>query len=96
MISFSRPADQNRLNATVYELLNMCFVGTVLVDGEWDPNETLDYLEQRMRMKIIPTLRNDGSLFFLCGKYVLFIHDSVIVTTLLSDVTDLSWLSSDA
>lgn len=95
MITFSRPVDQDRFNATVHELLRLCFVGTVLIDGWWDSNDTLDYLEQRMRINLIPTLRTDGSLFFLCGKYVLFIHDCVIVTTLCADVTDLSWLQSN-
>lgn len=95
MITFSRPANQDRLNATVYELLGLCFVGTVMVDGEWDPNHTLEYLENRMRMQIIPTLRGDGSLFFLCGKYVLFIPTGVIVTTSTADVRDWSWRLSD-
>jgi hypothetical protein len=93
MITLARPADHDRFNATVYELLGLCFVGTVLIDGVWDPNDTLDYLEQRMCLNIIPTLRADGSFFCLCGKYVLFINDSVVVTTRSTDVTDLSWLS---
>jgi hypothetical protein len=93
MISFSRPADQVRLNATVYELLQMNFSGTVLVFGSWDASDTLDYLEDRFGMNLIPTLRPDGSLFSLRGKHVLFISDCVIVTTSPADVSDLSWLS---
>ena len=97
MISFSRPADQVRLNATVYELLQMNFSGIVLVFGSWDASDTLDYLEDRFGMNLIPTLRPDGSLFSLRGKHVLFISDGVIITTSPADVSDLSWLSwSDA
>ena len=97
MISFPRPADQGRLNATVFELLQMNFSGTVLVMGSWDASDTLDYLEDRLGIDVIPTLRPDGTLFSLRGKYILFISDGVIVTTFFADVSDLSWLSqSDA
>jgi hypothetical protein len=97
MISFPRPADQGRLNATVFELLQMNFSGTVLVMGSWDASDTLDYLEDRLGIDVIPTLRPDGSLFSLRGKHILFISDGVIVTTFSADVSDLSWMSrSDA
>jgi hypothetical protein len=94
MISFSQPADQNRLNATVYELIRMRFVGTVYIDGEWDAYDALTYLEERLRVELIPTLRTDGSLFRLNGKYVLFSDDGVIVTTSLSEIKE-AW-SSDS
>ena len=97
MISFPRPADQGRLNATVFELLQMHFSGTVLIMGSWGASGTLDYLEDRLGIDVIPTLRPDGSLFSLRGKHILFISDGVIVTTFPADVSDLSWLSwSDA
>ena len=90
MISFARPADQDRLNATVYELLRLSFEGTVRVDGDWDASDTLDYLERRMGLGVIPTMRADGSLFALRGKYVLFARDGVVVTT--SSVGVKEWL----
>jgi hypothetical protein len=93
MISFPRPADQGRLNATVFELLQMHFSGTVLIMGSWGASDTLDYLEDRLGMDVIPTLRPDGSLFSLHGKHILFMSDGVIVTTSPADVNDLSWLS---
>jgi hypothetical protein len=81
MISFSRPGSQDRFHATLYELIRMRFSGTILVDGGWDAYDALAYLEARMRMEIIPTLRANGSLFFLNGKYVQFTDDCVVVTT---------------
>ena len=81
MILFSKPCDQNRFNATLYELLRMNFCGDVLVDGIWDPFDTLTYLENRMRIEVMCTLRMDGSLFRFGNKYVLFACDSVLVTT---------------
>ena len=93
MISFPRPADQGRLNATMFELLQMNFSGTVLIMGSWEASDTLDYLEDRLGMDVIPTLRPDGSLFSLRGKHILFMLDGVIVTTFPADVNDLSWLS---
>ena len=90
MISFARPADQDRFNATMHELMQLSFAGTVLVNGSWDASDTLDYLEQRMGLSVIPTLRADGSLFTLRGKYVLFTPSGVIVTTSSEDIKE--WL----
>lgn len=81
MISLSRPASQDRFHATLYELIRMRFSGTILINGEWDAYDALAYLETRMRMEIIPTLRANGSLFLLNGKYIQFADDAVVVTT---------------
>ena len=81
MVFFSRPANQDRFNATVYELIRMRYNGTVCVEGWWDTYDTLSYLEHRMKLEIIPTLRSDGSVFFLNGKCVLFREEHVLVST---------------
>lgn len=59
----------------------MRFNGGVVIDGEWDPDTTLQYLEQRNRQRIIPTMRSDGSVFQLNGKYVQFCDDHVMVVS---------------
>jgi hypothetical protein len=79
MIFFSTPCNQDRLNATVFELLQMRFNGSVHIGGAWDASDTLDYLEQRMRRALIPTVREDGTLFCLLGKCVHFAPDHVVV-----------------
>jgi len=83
---FSRPSDQDRLNATVYSVVSMDFCGAVRIDGSWDAYETLGYLERRMRNRLIGTLNDDGTLFRVRGKYVYFDSDHVLVTTCQSDV----------
>ena len=91
MILLSRPASQDRFHATLYELIRMRFSGTISVDGEWDAYDALEYLETRMRMEIIPTLRTNGSLFHLNGKYIRFSNDNVLITTsqtMISDVEE--------
>ena len=86
MLFFSKPCDQDRLNATVYELVHMRFDGSVTVEGYWDSCCALDYLERRMKTGILPTLNDDGTLFRLRGKYVCFTLHCVLVTTVRSDV----------
>lgn len=86
MLFFPSPCDQCRLNATVFELVHMKFTGSVTVGGCWDACCALEYLEKRMRTGLLPTLNEDGTLFFLRGKYVQFNDDHVIVTTTRSDV----------
>lgn len=86
MVFFSKPADQDRFNATVYELVRMRFDGAACVDGWWDPHDTLSYLERRMKLEIIPTLRSDGSLFYINGKRVLFLENGVIVSASKGDI----------
>lgn len=88
MILLSRPASQDRFHATLYELIRMRFSGTIYVDGEWDAYDALAYLETRMRMEIIPTLRTNGSLFHLNGKYVHFLDENVVVTTSSAEITE--------
>ena len=81
MVFLSKPASQDRFNATVYELIRMRYNGTVCVEGSWDTDDTLSYLEHRMKLEIIPTLRHDGSVFFLNDKCILFQEDGVLVST---------------
>jgi len=79
MLFLSTPCNQDRLNATVYELVHMRYQGAVRIGGAWDPYETLEYLERRMRRALIPTVREDGALFVLRGKRVCFAPDHVLV-----------------
>lgn len=86
MVFFSTPVNVDRFNATVYELLRLRFHGPAYIPGRWDPCVTLDYLEERLRLAIIPTFRSDGSLFFICDKYVLFCDQYVVISQSLSDL----------
>ena len=86
MLFFPKPCDQDRLNATIFELVHMKFDGCVTVQGCWDPCFALEYLEKRMKTGLLPTLNDEGTLFRLRGKYVQFNDDCVIVTTLRSDI----------
>jgi hypothetical protein len=80
MLFFSTPCNHDRLNATIYDLLHMRFNGSVRIGGSWDAFETLDYLEHRMQRSLIPTIREDGTLFVLMGKCVCFAADHVDVS----------------
>jgi len=91
IMDFPRPCDQDRLNATVYTIARMNFVGAVRVLGVWDPYETLGYLERRMRNRLIGTLNDDGTLFRVSGKYIYFDSDHVLITTSGSDVRKHLW-----
>jgi hypothetical protein len=86
MAFFSVPSDQGRLNATVHELIRLRFHGPVYIGGNWDPYDTLDYLECRMGLELIPTLKPDGSLFRLSNKFVSFTDECVIVSMNYQDV----------
>lgn len=88
MITFNRPLTQDRLHAALYELIRMRFTGTVIIEGGWDAYDALEYLENRLRVEIIPTMRMDGSLFYLNDKYVRFLIDHVVITTFTSDAIE--------
>ena len=81
MLYFPKPADHGRFNATLHQLIHMRFNGSVCIAGAWDMYETLAYLERRMKMGVIPTLRSDGAFFTLRGKNVIFTNRAVYVTT---------------
>ncbi len=72
MLEFTQPANHDRFNSWVYDMLHMKICGSVSVPGEWDCYATLDYLECRLKQTIIATLCEDGSIFRLCGKTVYF------------------------
>jgi hypothetical protein len=79
MLEFTQPADHDRFNSWLYEMLNMKICGSVSVPGAWDCYETLDYLECRLKQSVIATLREDGSIFRVRGKTVYFEDDRVTV-----------------
>jgi hypothetical protein len=81
MVKFSAPVTQDRFNATIFELLKMRFNGDVAVTGNWDAYDTLEYLENRFRVCIIPTLTSDGSAFRFRDKLVVFYDDAVLVSS---------------
>ena len=89
MIWFSKPCDQDRFNATLYELLHMKFSGTVAMRGDWDAYDALDYLERRLKIRVLPTLRDDGSVCYFNDKYVIFMDDRVMVTNVHHEITKL-------
>ena len=86
MVFLSKPADQRRLNATVHELIGLQFDGLVFVRGQWDPFDTLEYLERRRDISLIPTISSDGHLFRLCDKFIAFTDECVIISSCLNDV----------
>jgi hypothetical protein len=80
MLVLSVPASQSRLNACVYDQLDMRIDGDVVIPGAWDSYDTLDYLEKRLKQSVIATLKDDGSAFVVRGKLVCFLAESVIVS----------------
>jgi hypothetical protein len=81
MLFFSKPVNKDRFNATLHELIRMRYVGDVHVEGWWDAHDALSYLEQRLRLEIIPTFRSDGTFFYINYKYILFLETGVLVST---------------
>lgn len=82
MLRLGRPADHDRFNATLHDVCNMRFNGGVVIDGAWDADLALRYLERRNKNKLIPTMQLDGSVFQLHDKGVFFRDDQVLVVSL--------------
>jgi hypothetical protein len=82
MMEFSRPSTHHRLNSTVYEIVHLDFNGSVTIPGEWDPYQTLEYLEYRMKTPLIPTMNDAGSEFHVRDKFVVFKPFEVIITSI--------------
>lgn len=73
MLVLSRPFNQDRLNAAIFEIVGLNIHGTVCIPGEeWDCYQTLGYLERRLKRPFIATMCADGSRFCICGKVVYF------------------------
>ena len=79
MLRFTKPADHDRFNATLYELCYMNFQGGVVIDGSWDADTALQYMERRSKLRVIPTLNADGSVFKFRNKGVVFERDRVVL-----------------
>jgi len=88
MVYLSKPINQERLGAVIYELTRLRFDGPVYIDGEWDAFDALQYLEERKGVEIIPTLNEAGTLFFIDGKFISFMDDCVIVSQNKGDMYD--------
>jgi hypothetical protein len=83
MLFLSRPSDQDRLNATIYELIHLKVGGSVCVPGcNWDCYDTLNYLEKRLKQPFIGTSTLDGSAFNVLGKSVVFTEYGVFIEPL--------------
>ncbi len=85
IVALSRPINQDRLNAAVFELLRLRFTGAVWLPGEgWDCEETVRYLGTRSRRcSLISWLSADGTLgaFRFGDKRVSFAEDGVLIET---------------
>ena len=81
MLTLSKPADHDRLNACIFDQLKMKIHGCVIIPGAWDCYDTLGYLEQRLKKNVIATLEDDGSVFAVCGKVIYFTDEMVLITT---------------
>jgi hypothetical protein len=80
MLTLSCPVNQDRLNATVFEVLHLNVGGSVCILGDqWDCYSTLGYLEKRMKLPIIATQTIDGSAFCVCGKLIRFTDEGVFI-----------------
>lgn len=79
MLVLSEPANQDRFNACIYDLLHLNVCGTLCVPGRWDWSSTLDYLERRLKQTLIATLREDGSVFVVRGRVICFTEDGVFM-----------------
>ena len=90
MIEFSKPSTHHRFDSTVYEIINMKFNGSVRIPGEWDPFRTLEYLERRTRIPVIPTLNEDGSEFICMDKVVSFSLSHVMISSLCGELITVS------
>jgi hypothetical protein len=81
MLILSRPSDQGRLNAVIFELIGLNIHGTVCVPGNyWDCYDTLGYLEKRLKQPVIATHCVDGSEFSIRNKNISFTDRGVFIT----------------
>ena len=79
MMVLSKPPNQDRFNACIFDLLNLRLSGYVTVPGSWDCYDTLGYLERRMKKSFIGTQAEDGSVFVIGRKTVCFMDEEVVV-----------------
>jgi hypothetical protein len=80
MLILTRPVNQARLNACVFDLIGMNIDGEVCIPGAWDCYDALGYLEKRLKLSVIATLLDNGSIFIVCGKRVCFAPELVVVS----------------
>jgi hypothetical protein len=80
MLVLSCPANHDRLNAAVFEVIHLNVSGAVCILGSgWDCYITLGYLEKRMKCLMIATQCSDGSEFRVCGRTVCFTDEGVFI-----------------
>lgn len=87
MIFFSAPCNQDRLNATLHELLHLKFQGAVRVEGCWDVLSAVEYLKGRCCILEPHSLTTGVEPLYVCNdKLVLFAPAFIMVTTDADDV----------
>lgn len=72
MLILPRPANQDRLNAAVVEVIGLNVMGPVGIPGDWDAHETIRYAESRAKASIVPYASEQGVGFFSSDKWVHF------------------------
>lgn len=88
VMHLSTPADQDRLNAALFELIQLRFNGAVWLPGDcWDCACALRYIEARSRRRcarygwVAPDGGPAGGGFLFGDKRLLFTERGVLVKT---------------
>jgi hypothetical protein len=77
VLHLSKPATQDRFNATVHECVHLRVHGPIRIPGAWNASDAADYFETRTGL-LVGQL-NDSDFIFN-GKYVFFNFDCVTIT----------------
>jgi hypothetical protein len=81
MLMLRKPATQSRLNAAVMETIDLRISGSVGIPGEWDMQDTMQYIESKTK-RTLEACRNE---FSVDDKRVLFTPFCVVIQTVERD-----------
>ena len=80
MLTLTKPVTQERLNAAVAEVIGLNVMGPVRIPGEWDANETINYVEERLKQtNSLHYITESGVMYQITDKIIHFTHTEIYI-----------------
>ena len=82
MLTLTKPANQDRLNAAVAEVADLNVMGPVCIPGEWDAHEAMLYTEVKLKQPhtLYFITEDDGSIMYqITNKLIHFKRSCVYI-----------------
>ena len=83
MLLLTKPANQDRFNAAVVEVISLNVLGSVGIPGLWDTDNTLQYIERKTKDPVTQfNCPQHGTRFHTRNKCIYFTDAGILIQPL--------------